>query len=74
MYAIDNPEEYEFVRPGKEKPLDAPNLNAKLESVLIGKAKEDFFKDMMPSAAVLKRAAEISGARDILKKAAANKG
>jgi hypothetical protein len=73
MYAQENPDEYEFVRPGKPKPLSDPEMKQRMESVLLGKARDKFFANMMPSAAVLKRAAEISGSHDILKKAAANK-
>lgn len=58
-YALDHPDEYTFLRPDKPKPPKAHDLIASWESRLIGKAHDKLMRNIMPSAAVLKRAAEI---------------
>ena len=73
MFARDNPEDYEFVRPGKPKPLPDAEVLASWERRLLAKAHSDFLTSMLPSAAVLKRAAEIAGATAFLRQAASGK-
>lgn len=58
-YALDHPDEYKFLRPGKPVPPKSHDLIAAWESRLIGKAHDRLMSKIMPSAAVLKRAAEI---------------
>lgn len=61
-FALDNPEEFRFVRPGEtDKPTPA-ELHAAMESVLLGTARDSFLAQFMPSKAVLERAAQMSGA------------
>lgn len=58
-YALDHPDEFEFVRAGQVKPLPTPETQAQWERVMIGKAKTELLAGMMPSEAVLKKAKEM---------------
>ena len=73
-YAKDNPEEFTFVRSGEEKPLSDAEYKAAMESVLIGSARDQFLKSIMPSKAVLERAAALGGAHAMILAASQKKG
>jgi hypothetical protein len=73
MFASEHPEEYEFVRPNRIKPLSAHEKAAKWDVVLQGRAKMDFLKPMMPSEAVLRRAREIAEMGAFVKAGGINK-
>lgn len=68
MYAKDHPDEYEFRRPGQPKIPPASELLAAWETKLIKSASREFWQKALPSAAVLKRAAELDGALAAIKR------
>ena len=74
MYSKDHPDEYEFVRPSKPKPLPSAEILAEWERRLLKQAQEAFWANLLPSQAVLQRASQIAGAGALLNKAAAVKG
>jgi hypothetical protein len=69
MYAGDNPEEFKFIRPGRPEPLPDHVLQAQWENRLLGKAKNAFMAPFLPSAEVLRKAAQIPAMLSGLKKA-----
>lgn len=69
-YALDNPGDFKFVRSGEEEPLEDHEQKAALEGVLIGRAREDFLKNLLPPKAVLEKAAAMTQAHAMLKTAA----
>lgn len=69
MYARDNPEELKFVRTGDPEPLADHVLQAQWENRLIGKAREQLLAPMLPSAEVLKKAAQFPAMLAGLRKA-----
>lgn len=73
-HANDFPDEFKFVRSGEEEPLSDSEYRAALESVLIGSAREEFLKNLMPSKAVLERAAALGGAHAMILAASQKKG
>lgn len=73
-FALDFPDDFKFVRSGEEEPLSDSEYNAALEGVLIGSAREEFLKNIMPSKAVLERAAAMTGAHAMILAASQKKG
>jgi hypothetical protein len=69
-YAIDNPDDFKFIRSGEEEALPDHMQKAALESVLVGRAHADFMKSFMPPKIVFEKAAQLRGAHAILAAAA----
>lgn len=61
MYALDHPEELEFVR-GGVRPLNEAETAAEWETRLLGRARDAMLEPMLPSEAVLARAASLERA------------
>lgn len=70
MYSKDHPDEWDFVRPGEEKPLSHVEMLAAMEARMLGKGNEDFWSKIKPSKAVLARAEQIAKAGQFLMKSA----
>lgn len=68
MHALDNSDEFKFIRPGVSEKLTSAESKAAWEQRLLGKAKDSFMRPNMPSAAVLAVAQRLAQAGGILKK------
>jgi hypothetical protein len=69
-YAKDHPDQWKFIRPGKPPPPKPHDYLAAWENRLIGKAHDILMSAIRPSAAVLKRAAEIATSSNLLRRLA----
>lgn len=68
--AADDPDQFELVRAGEEKPLTPPEIAAEWEYRLLGKAHDAFLRAKLPPEAVLRKLEAMEQANRVLMRAA----